>query len=131
MIALRNKLVWIIDERVQRIFALDMCSPVKTNTLARNMIKLSRYKPDVEIQIVYTGLRPREKLYEEKLMAEEGLQKTDNNLIYIGRPIPFDEEKYLSQLDALMAAAYANKEGQICQKIAEIVSTYHPENGAA
>ena len=113
------------------IFVLDMGSPVKIDTLARNMIKLSGYKPDVDIQIVYTGLRPGEKLYEEKLMAEEGLQKTDNNLIHIGRPIAFDEVKFLNQLSGLMDAAYNNKESQIRQKIAEVVNTYHPEKANA
>ena len=73
------------------IFVLDMGSPVKIDTLARNMIRLSGYKPDVDIKIVYTGLRPGEKLYEEKLMAEEGLTKTDNELIHVGKPIPFDQ----------------------------------------
>ena len=110
------------------IFVLDMGSPVKIDTLARNMIKLSGYKPDVDIRIVYTGLRPGEKLYEEKLMAEEGLQKTDNNLIHIGRPIPFNEEAFLGQLPRLMDTAYANKESLIREKIAEIVVTYHPED---
>ena len=74
------------------IFVLDMGSPVKIDTLARNLIKLSGFKPDVDIKIVYSGLRPGEKLYEEKLMAEEGLRKTDNNLIHIGCPIPFDTD---------------------------------------
>ena len=72
------------------IFVLDMGSPVKIDTLARNLIKLSGFKPDVDIKIEYTGLRPGEKLYEEKLMAEEGLKKTENDLIHIGCPIPFD-----------------------------------------
>ena len=112
------------------IFVLDMGSPVKIDTLARNMIKLSGYKPDVDIRIVYTGLRPGEKLYEEKLMAEEGLQKTDNNLIHIGRPIPFDEEEFLGQLSHLMEAAYSNKEPQIRELIAKTVTTYKPETPA-
>ena len=109
------------------IFVLDMGSPVKIDTLARNMIKLSGYKPDVDIRIVYTGLRPGEKLYEEKLMAEEGLQKTDNNLIHIGRPIPFDEEVFLGRLSHLMEAAYSNKDSQIRRLIGELVPTYQPE----
>ena len=110
------------------IFVLDMGSPVKIDTLARNMIKLAGYKPDVDIKIEYTGLRPGEKLYEEKLMAEEGLKKTDNELIHIGCPIPFDEEKFLNQLALLMDAAYSNKEGSIREMIAGIVTTYCPEN---
>lgn len=109
------------------IFVLDMGSPVKIADLARNMIKLSGYKPDVDIKIEYTGLRPGEKLYEEKLMAEEGLQKTDNELIHIGKPIPFDEEVFLGQLARLMDAAYSNKDNIIRSMIMGIVSTYKPE----
>ena len=108
------------------IFVLDMGSPMKIDTLARNMIWLSGYKPDVDIKIEYTGLRPGEKLFEEKLMAEEGLQTTDNELIHIGRPIPFDEEKFLNQLAVLMSAAYSNKDSRIRELIAGIVTTYRP-----
>ena len=110
------------------IFVLDMGSPVKIDTLARNMIKLSGYRPDVDIKIEYTGLRQGEKLYEEKLMAEEGLKKTKNDLIHIGCPIPFDVDRFLSQLAALMDAAYGNKEAIIRKLIAQMVSTYRPEN---
>ena len=109
------------------IFVLDMGSPVKIDTLARNLIKLSGYKPDVDIKIEYTGLRPGEKLYEEKLMAEEGLQKTENDMIHIGNPIVFDEEQFLNNLTKLMNAAYANKEDAIRELVAEAVPTYHPE----
>ncbi len=108
------------------IFVLDMGSPVKIDTLARNLIKLSGFRPDVDIKIEYTGLRPGEKLYEEKLMAEEGLRKTDNDLIHIGCPIPFDTDTFLRQLSALMEVAYANDEGAIRAKVQEIVTTYHP-----
>ena len=80
------------------IFVLDMGEPVKIDTLARNLIKLSGYKPDEDIQVVYTGLRPGEKLFEEKLMAEEGMKKTKNELIHIGKPIPFNTEVFLLQL---------------------------------
>ena len=107
------------------IFVLDMGSPVKIDTLARNMIRLSGYKPDVDIKIVYSGLRPGEKLYEEKLMAEEGLTKTDNDLIHIGKPIPFDTDEFLSQLSGLMNAAYSNKR-DIRRQVERMVSTYHP-----
>ncbi len=109
------------------IFVLDMGSPVKIDTLARNLIRLSGFKPDVDIKIEYTGLRPGEKLYEEKLMAEEGLTKTDNELIHIGKPIPFDVEVFISQLDDLMDAAYKNKR-DIRERVARVVNTYHPQN---
>ena len=109
------------------IFVLDMGSPVKIDTLARNLIRLSGYKPEVDIKIEYTGLRPGEKLYEEKLMAEEGLTRTDSSLIHIGRPIPFEVETFLKQLDGLMNAAYSNKEDDIRKLVEQAVSTYHPE----
>ena len=108
------------------IFVLDMGAPVKIDDLARNLIKLSGLKPDVDIPVVYTGLRPGEKLYEEKLMAEEGLQKTENALIHIGNPIPFDTDIFLKQLRRLMDAAYENDE-TICQAVADMVPTYHPQ----
>ena len=109
------------------IFVLDMGAPVKIDELARNLIKLSGFKPDVDIPIVYTGLRPGEKLYEEKLMAEEGLQKTPNELIHIGNPVPFDVDSFLVQLKELMDAAYDNSE-YIVRLVAQAVSTYHPED---
>ena len=109
------------------IFVLDMGSPVKIDTLARNLIRLSGFKPDVDIKIEYTGLRPGEKLYEETLMAEEGLKKTENELIHIGCPIPFDEDAFLSQLQDLMNAAYNNSES-IRDRVAAMVNTYHPTN---
>ncbi len=107
------------------IFVLDMGSPVKIDTLARNLIKLSGLKPDVDIKIEYTGLRPGEKLYEEKLMAEEGLRKTENDMIHIGSPILFDADKFFLQLASLMQDAYRNRR-DIRDKIAEIVPTYQP-----
>ena len=107
------------------IFVLDMGSPVKIDTLARNLIKLSGMKPDIDIKVEYTGLRPGEKLYEEKLMAEEGLKKTRNELIHIGCPIPFEVEKFLKELQTLMDMAYANAE-DIRKKVEEVVTTYHP-----
>ena len=107
------------------IFVLDMGEPVKIDTLARNLIRLSGFKPDVDIKIEYTGLRPGEKLYEEKLMAEEGLKKTKNKLIHIGCPIPFDIDVFLSKLENLMDAAYKN-EKDIRDMVKDIVSTYHP-----
>lgn len=107
------------------IFVLDMGEPVKIDTLARNLIRLSGHKPDVDIKVEYSGLRPGEKLFEEKLMAEEGLKKTKNDLIHIGCPIPFDIEVFLKQLDGLMEAAYKNKE-DIRERVEKVVSTYHP-----
>ena len=108
------------------IFVLDMGSPVKIDTLARNLIKLSGYKPDVDIKIVYSGLRPGEKLYEEKLMAEEGLTKTENDLIHIGRPIPFDTHEFLQELQDLMLASYKNKD-DIKERVAKVVTIYKAE----
>ena len=107
------------------IFVLDMGEPVKIDTLARNLIRLSGYKPDVDIKIVYSGLRKGEKLYEEKLMAEEGLKKTQNDLIHIGCPIPFDADMFMQQLEELMDAAYKNREN-IRDQLQKVVTTYHP-----
>ena len=108
------------------IFVLDMGSPVKIDTLARNLIRLSGLKPDVDIKIEYTGLRAGEKLYEEKLMSEEGLRTTPNQLIHIGSPIPFDTDEFLGQLQALMTVAYDGQEDEIRTLVGEIVTTYHP-----
>lgn len=107
------------------IFVLDMGTPVKIDDLARNMIKLSGLKPDVDIKVEYTGLRPGEKLYEERLMDEEGMKKTENELINIGRPIEFDEDKFIGQLEDLMIAAYQERT-DIRDLIEEVVPTYHP-----
>lgn len=107
------------------IFVLDMGEPVKIDSLARNLIKLSGFEPDVDIKISYSGLRPGEKLYEEKLMAEEGLKKTDNDLIHIGQPIPFDTENFLGQLETLAAESYENSD-HIVELVESIVTTFHP-----
>ena len=108
------------------IFVLDMGSPVKIDDLARNMIRLSGLVPDVDVKIIYTGLRPGEKLYEEKLMAEEGLKKTQNDLIHIGCPIPFDNDVFLVQMGDLMRLSYLNRV-TIRDQVVKMVSTYHPE----
>ena len=108
------------------IYVLDMGEPVKIDTLARNLIRLSGLKPDVDIKITYTGLRPGEKLFEEKLMDEEGMRKTPNDLIHIGNPIPFDVDRFLVQFKSLMDAAYDNREDEIRSMVMNIVDTYHP-----
>ena len=106
------------------IFVLDMGSPVKIDTLARNLIRLSGLRPDVDIKIAYTGLRPGEKLYEEKLMAEEGLETTPNHLIHIGKPVAFDADEFLGQLKNLLDAAYVGNESEIRRLVAQVVTTY-------
>ena len=108
------------------IFVLDMGSPVKIDTLARNLIRLSGLTPDVDIQISYTGLRPGEKLYEEKLMSEEGLRTTPNKLIHIGQPIPFDVNIFLGKLQNLMVAAYDGHDDRIRDLVSDLVPTYRP-----
>lgn len=106
------------------IFVLDMGEPVKIADLAKNLIRLSGYTLGVDMDIVYTGLRPGEKLYEEILTKEEGLQKTDNNLIYIGKPLEFNEVHFLSNLQRLEQAA-SSESRRMKQIVSEIVPTYH------
>ncbi len=105
------------------IFVLDMGEPVKIDDLARNLIKLSGYEPEIDIPIVYTGLRPGEKLYEECLKAEEGLEKTDNNLIFIGKPLEFDEKKFYEALNELHNAA-EEETGDMRHMVQAIVPSY-------
>ena len=105
------------------IFILDMGEPVKIDTMARNMIRLSGFEPDVDIKIVYTGLRPGEKLYEELLMKEEGMQETANKLIHIGKPIEMNDEEFRKQLEQLDKACKAEV-SNIKDIVAEIVPTY-------
>lgn len=106
---------------MQRV--LDMGKPVKIADMARNLIKLSGYEPDVDIKIEYTGLRPGEKLYEELLMKEEGLEETPNNLIHIGKPIEMNEEEFFKKLKNLKEDAYEEIE-DIRPFIQELVPTY-------
>ena len=108
------------------IFVLDMGEPVKIDDMARNLIRLSGFEPDVDIKIEYTGLRPGEKLYEELLMKEEGMTATANHLIHIGRPIEMDDEKFKQQLQRL-DAAYRVEDPNMKELVAEIVPTYHPQ----
>ncbi len=108
------------------IMVLDMGEPVKIADMAKNLIKLSGYEPDVDIMIEYTGLRPGEKLYEELLMAEEGLKKTANNMIFVAKPIEMDDDKFTVQLEAL-ENAYKMESHDMKNLVSEIVPTYKPE----
>lgn len=108
------------------IFVLDMGEPIKIVDLARNLILLSGYKPNEDIKIVFTGLRPGEKLYEEILMEEEGMQDTKNKMIHIGKPIEMDETQFIEQLEELRNYVIEEPD-DIRQKIQEIVKTYHPQ----
>ena len=105
------------------IFVLDMGDPVKIDDMARNLIRLSGYKPDVDIKIVYTGLRPGEKLFEELLMDEEGMKETENKLIHIGRPIEMDDGWFRARLQELDEASREERD-DICWLVSQIVPTY-------
>ena len=105
------------------IFILDMGEPVKIDTMARNMIRLSGYEPDVDIKVEYTGLRPGEKLYEELLMKEEGIQETANKLIHIGRPIEMDDEMFKEQL-VLLEQACKDEVSDMKDIVSRMVPTY-------
>ena len=109
------------------IFVLDMGEPVKIMDLAKNLIRLSGLIPDEDIKIEITGLRPGEKLYEELLMDEEGLQDTENKLIHIGKPIVLDEDKFFIQLEHLKQVVEQEPD-EIRRFIQEIVPTYHPKS---
>ena len=108
------------------IFVLDMGEPVKIDDMARNLIKLSGYEPDVDIPIVYTGLRPGEKMFEEFLKEEEGLQKTENDLIFIGKPIEFDQEEFFEHLKDLKKTAYED-DPQMKVVVKRLVPSYRVE----
>ncbi|MBE6922250.1 MAG: polysaccharide biosynthesis protein [Ruminococcaceae bacterium] len=105
------------------IFVLEMGEPVKIDDMARNLIRLSGFTPDVDIKIVYTGLRPGEKLYEEMLMNEEGLQETDNKLIHIGKPIEMDDDWFREKLHELDEASKSESD-RIRMLVSEVVPTY-------
>ena len=105
------------------IFVLEMGEPVKIDDMARNLIRLSGYKPDVDIKIVYTGLRPGEKLYEELLMDEEGMKETENKMIHIGRPIEMDDRWFAEKLQELEQACTGESD-QIRKLVAQMVPTY-------
>ena len=108
------------------IFILDMGDPVKIDDLAKNLIRLSGYTLGVNMEIKYTGLRPGEKLYEELLMKEEGLQDTKNKLIHIGKPIEFDREHFFDNLEMLKEAAYSETD-DIRSLLKKVAPTYHPK----
>lgn len=111
------------------VFVLDMGEPVRIDDLARNMIRLCGLEPDVDIPIVYTGLRPGEKLYEELMMNDEGLEKTPNELIFVGHFNDFDRSRLLAQLDELDKASRCNSD-DIRALLMRIVPTYHPAPAA-
>ncbi len=109
------------------IFILDMGEPVKIKVLAENLIRLSGFRPHEDIKIEYTGLRPGEKLFEELLLNEEGITKTDNKKIYIGKPIEFDNDIFLRLLKKMYYAAQHNDKYEVEDIIAQVVPTYHHE----
>jgi len=109
------------------IFILDMGEPVKIYDLACNLIRMKGYEPEKDIKIEIVGLRPGEKLYEELLMSEEGIQETANKKIRIGKPINMDEQSFLSKLDRLIDKAEDNM-ADIRKDILDICPTYNPKN---
>lgn len=110
------------------IFILDMGSPVKIRELAENLIRLAGYTPGVDMEIKYTGLREGEKLYEELLISEEGIQKTENDLIYIARPMEFDSEKLFNKINYAREIIESASGVEIVEIIKELVPTFHPNN---
>lgn len=112
------------------IFILDMGSPVKIRELAENLIRLSGHVPGQDIEIKYTGLRDGEKLYEELLISEEGIQKTQNNLIYIARPMEFDSERLFNRIDYMREIMEGASGREIVDVVKELVPTFKPQNVA-
>lgn len=112
------------DAKGGEIYILDMGDPIKIDDLARNMIRLSGLEPEVDIPIVYTGLRPGEKLYEELLMNEEGLQSTENKMLFVGRPMSIQPDALEKQLKVLREACQHN-DPKIKELLEKVVPTYH------
>ena len=102
-----------------------MGEPVKIVTLAENMIKMMGYTPYEDIQIKFTGLRPGEKLYEELLMKEEGLRKTDNNKIFIGRQVHIDADKFIAELEKMRGICASNDKKAVVEQLKVLVPTFH------
>ena len=105
------------------IFVLDMGEPVKIADLAKDLIRLSGFEPGIDIKIEFTGLRPGEKLYEELLLQEEGIQKTEHNKIYVAKPILMDTITFSNELEKLRSVLYEEK-GNIVKVVRKIVTTY-------
>ena len=114
-----------MGERNGEIFVLDMGNPVKILTLAENLIKMSGLVPYKDIDIVFTGLRPGEKLYEELLQDEESVRKTTNSKIFIGSPLKMDSDRFFSDLLELKAIAYENNQDKLMSKLQQMVPTFH------
>ncbi len=110
------------------IFILDMGSPVKIRELAENLIRLAGYTPGVDMEIVYTGLREGEKLYEELLISEEGIQKTENDLIYVARPMEFDSEKLFEKINYTKGIIEQATPQEIVKIVMELVPSFKPNN---
>ncbi len=109
------------------IFVLDMGSPVKITTLAENLIRIYGYEPHKDMQIIFTGLRPGEKLFEELLMDEEGLRSTASEKIFIGQQISINPKEFIEKLSALKEAAQANNRDLVVERLADLVPTYTPK----
>lgn len=110
------------------IFILDMGSPVKINELAENLIRLAGYTPGVDMEIKYTGLRDGEKLYEELLISEEGIQKTEKDLIYVAKPMEFDEDFLFGRINYAKSIMESATSNEIVEIIKELVPTFNPNN---
>ena len=116
-----------MGEKSGEIFVLDMGEPVKIVTLAENVIKMSGLIPYQDIDIVFTGLRPGEKMYEELLQDEEGVRKTANSKIFIGSPLKMDADRFFTDLLELKAVAYENDRDRLMRKIKVMVPTFNHE----